>query len=436
LILGSVHYAIYQEPSVERLLPVRVTGLKSFSSLPSLRKSYGGKGADPKDLWVQDSKLVRGKALIEEKGTPILAEMTRGKGKVFYLALDVGRPPVARWEGLPLLFRDLLQSSPEVKPLIQTTWDESVLSQLILHPAFFTTHVPVRSLFLGMLLYLCGLGLWVWLWQQRRLPPGILLPAFGGFLVLSALGGYLHFHQGLGAPAGVLVSATVMEPLSDGYVETQSNVALFSTQGRDYSLRVESGWSDFEPVPRSGVSQDAALVLQDEGRSTRLSFPLREWDYRLFTVRSTRHFPLSVDVQSQDKGLLLRVANLTSKDLTECWVLFGGQRLFLGDIPRGSSQVRAMPLAVAGRGEREGHSPWRELREINFGDRARDLLVKHSFFPQDQDKGIWGRGSVLLFGWVRDAPRRIWVDDERILNHDYTLFRTVIPVEADEESGL
>ncbi len=41
LVLGSLHYAIYQEPSIVRFLPVRVVGLKKLSSLSTLYKTYG-----------------------------------------------------------------------------------------------------------------------------------------------------------------------------------------------------------------------------------------------------------------------------------------------------------------------------------------------------------------------------------------------------------
>jgi len=44
LVLGSIHYALYQEPAIRRFLPVRVTGLKKVSSLPSFERVYQGGG--------------------------------------------------------------------------------------------------------------------------------------------------------------------------------------------------------------------------------------------------------------------------------------------------------------------------------------------------------------------------------------------------------
>ncbi|MGH7831377.1 MAG: hypothetical protein ACREP8_14495, partial [Candidatus Binatia bacterium] len=110
VILGGLQYALYQEPSLRRFLPVRVLGLKSFFSLPGLERAYGKPVRLPGKFLVQDSRVVEGRALVEENGTPIIVEAARAKGKVSYLSADVGRGPLSRWEGLPLLFKALLGS--------------------------------------------------------------------------------------------------------------------------------------------------------------------------------------------------------------------------------------------------------------------------------------------------------------------------------------
>ena len=46
----------------------------------------------------------------------------------------------------------------------------------------------------------------------------------------------------------------------------------------------------------------------------------------------------------------------------------------------------------------------------------------------------WGSGAVLFFGWVKGPPSRIWVDDARISAYDYTLFRSIIPMDDEGES--
>ena len=432
LILGSMHYALYQEPSVARFLPVRVAGLKKFSALPSLEKLYGQRAASLRDLMVQDSTLIEGKIVIEEKGTPILVEMGRGSGKVSYLSLDVGRPPLSRWEGLALLFRDLLGPPGDSRPPLEASWDEAVFSQLLSDPSFISTYVPLRIFFLWLLFYLGGLGFLAWLWQQQRLSRRTLVLSALSLVLFSSFGGYLHLGRGGNIPDGVLVSSTLLQSLPDGYVEALSNVALFSTLSRPYNLQVDRGWTDFEPVlPRSRRSEDSSLVAEEEGGSTRFRFRLRAWDYRLFKIRSVSRFPVRAEIENRGDRLFLKLTNLTAKDLTECWLVISEERYFLGTIFPGGSQVREFPLSSGRPSSVDGQSKKRgtvDLREISFKDRIREILFRYSFFLRDRGSARWDSGNALFFAWVNGSPYRVWVDGARILAHDYTLFRAMIPL--------
>lgn len=434
LVLGSIYYALYQEPSINRFLPVRVTGIKKLSAVPGLDRIYGKGASLVKNLLAQDSKSVGGNVLIEERGLPILVERSRGRGKILYLSLDVGRPPLSRWEGLPLLFRDLLGPPGERRWTLQASWDDSIFSQLLSNPAVISAYVPVRAFFFLLLIYVSGLGLLVWLWQHPLVPRRVVAFCFPLLVFFSSLGGYLHFNRGDHIPDGVLLSSTLWESLQDGYVEAQSNVALFSTQRRRYSLQVERGWSDLEPISsHRGTPKDNGLVIEEEGRSTRFSFPLREWSYRLFRVRSLGYFPFRAGIETKDGRILLKLANLTSTDLTDCWLVVSGQRFSLGNIPRGSSQIREFSLPSEGTSSPGGWPKKMDLREIPFDDKIKEMLLRYSFFPEDQGMARWGGGGVLFFGWVKGGPRQVWVDDAQIQAYNYTLFRVILPLEEEGE---
>ena len=45
-------------------------------------------------------------------------------------------------------------------------------------------------------------------------------------------------------PTACLLSSTVLESGADGFVDAQANLALFSTQPRQYNLQMERGWMD------------------------------------------------------------------------------------------------------------------------------------------------------------------------------------------------
>jgi hypothetical protein len=428
IVLGSMHYALYQESALGRFLPVRVTGLRNFSALPGLQKAYGQSAHPLKNIPAQVSTLVEGTSVIEEQGIPILAQASRAKGKILYLALDVGRPPLSRWEGLPRLFRDLLASPGETPTTQPPAWDEAIFSQLLLNPSLTSTYVPVRAFFAGTFFYLTGLGFLTWLWQGRRLSGRALCASFLSIVIFSSCGGYLYFNRGGNIPDGVLLTSTLLEPLPDGYVEASSNGALFSTLRREYDLVLESGWTDFEPLARRAAgAEDYDLVVEEEGGRPRFRTSLKEWDYRLFRARSVSRFPVRVEFEAQPNKRVLKVANHSARDLTECWMILPGERVSLGDIPSGSIRVREFPLAAP---PADGRAAQADLREIRFNDPMRALLLRYSYFPREQGQSV---DAAQFFGWVQGGPRGVSVEDGRVSVRDFTLFRAFFSLGEEEE---
>ena len=100
------------------------------------------------------------------------------------------------------------------------------------------------------------------------------------------------------------LSSTVLESSGDGFVDAQANLALFSTQLRQYDLEMERGWIDLTPVsirPRDPTEQ--AVVVQDGAGASRFQLPLREWDYRLFRMRRIDRFPLRAEFESSGRSI-------------------------------------------------------------------------------------------------------------------------------------
>jgi hypothetical protein len=434
LIVGSLNFALYQEPSMNRFLPVRVTGTKRITYRPP--RVEGEKVSPMAEVWAQSSKVVAGRVLWETQGIPLLVEAHRGKGKVTYLALDVGRPPLSQWEGLPRLLRDLLKPVEVYDPAPRTQWDDSVFSQLILSPSFVSTYVPTGSLFFSMAGYLAGLGLLAWLWQKRQMKFRALVTAFALFVAGSAFGGYVLFSRGGNIPDGVFLSSTVMEKSAHGYVESQTNVALFSTQIRQYSLKLEPGWIDMTPVTSFARERsEQAVVLQEGGGLSRYQLALREWDYRLFRIRFVERFPLHVEFEQQGEKLLMKVENQSAKNLTDCWLVAPGQRYALGDIPGGTRWQKIFSLTSVASKDNGGaaRAEALNLRELSFGEKTRDVLFHSSFFPRDGDASRWGRDSVVFFCWVKNPESRLRIDDPRIRIYDYALFRSIAPLGGAED---
>ena len=374
-------------------------------------------------------------ALLEADGIPLIVEAKRGRGAILYLALDIGRPPLSRWDGLPKFVQNLLAPVSLDEATLRSEWNETVFSQLITSPSFIATYIPSGSLFVAMMGYVAGIGVIAWLWQRNRWRARNLLGTFLAFVGLATVAGHVQFSRGGNIPDGVLLSSTVLESSADGFVDAQANVALFSTQVRDYNLQLERGWMDLTPVsnrPRETV--EAAVVRQDGGGVSRFQLPLREWDYRLFRLRFVDRFPMRAEFEVQGDKLLMKVENLSAKDLIDCWLLVPGQRFSLGQIPRGASWTKTFPLSdPKSLGEaRTARADNVSFREVTFPEKTRDILFHSSFFSREQD-ATWASGAGVFFGWVKDPEPRLRTDDVNIQLQDYTLYRKLIPLARGDE---
>ena len=434
VIIGSLNYALYQETSLSRFLPVRVTGSERISFAP--QNLQGEPTAPIPGVWAQVSSLLDGKVLLESGGIPLLVERSRGKGRITYFALDLGRPPLAQWDGLPTLLRELVRPATDDGLSPRTRWDDTIFSQIIVSPSFISTYVPTRSLLLAIISYFAALGVLAWLWQKSRLPARRIIMCLAIVVAIAAVAGYSLFSRGGNVPDGVLLSSTLLDSVADGYVEAQLSMAMFSTQIRQYNLQLARGWLDMAPVSNPAKDRpQEALLLQDGSGHSRFRLPLREWDYRLFRMRFIDRFAMRAEFEVQGDKLLMKIDNQSGKDLVDCWLVLPGGRHPLGEITRGSrwSKVFSLDSGEGPETNQSNRSDALNLRDLSFNDRTRDILFHSSFFPRDGEASRWNTGAAIFFGWVKDSERRVSVDDPRIHAHDYTLFRSIISLPAPED---
>jgi hypothetical protein len=357
VILGSLNYALYQEPVMSRFLPVRVSGARRIAFTPAAGKAETAPAIA--DVWAQVSAPLNGEVRATSQGVPVLVEAARGRGRIIYLSLDVGRPPLSHWPGLPKLLQSLLAAGGADEPGARAEWNDMIFTQLITSPTFISTYIPYGSLFVVIVVYLFTLGALTWLWQRRRLATQQALVALGLLVAAGSGAGYVYFSRGGHIPDGVLLSSTVLESGVDGVVDAQSNLALFSTQPRQYNLQMERGWMEFTPLSnRPREAQEVPVLSQEGGGVSRFQLPLREWDYRLFRLRFVDRFPLRAEFNVQGDKLTMKIDNQSGKDLFDCALLLPGQRHLLGEVRRGARLDREFSLAPPDSGGAGASGAW------------------------------------------------------------------------------
>jgi hypothetical protein len=248
----------------------------------------------------------------------------------------------------------------------------------------------------------------------------------------------LIFSRGGQVPDGVLLAATVMENAGEGYVEAQTNLALFSTQPREYSLAFGRGWMDLMPLATAAYAQPVQnLVYRYGGSATRVQLPVREWGYKLLRARYLERLSLRASIAAQGDRLLLNVQNQSGQDLVDCWLVTPGAKVSLGNLPKGERWTKTFPFGAGGANSAEqnrGRSPDElNLRDVTFNDKTRDVLFHSSFFPRDATDAPWRSGAALFFGWIKDPERRVEIGDGRIRVHNYALYRLTVPLPGAEE---
>ena len=430
VIVGSLNFTLYQEPQLARFLPVRVTGVKRIAFVPP------GEAGALAGVWAQTGSVIAGKAVADVQGLPVLVENDWGRGKVIYLALDAGRPPLSAWSGLPKLLEGLLKPATGERPPPRPHWNEAISSQLLLSPWFIASYIPTRALFFVILGYLAGQFVLFRLWQRRRVARGVLVSACCAWILCTAIAGWFFFSRGERTPEGVLLAAAVMDSTGDGYVDAQTNLALFSTQSREYSLAFGRGWLDLTPLAAPADPQlQQPLAYRYGGGGERVQLALKQWDFRLLRARSVQRIGLTASIEQQDGKLSLKAVNESGKDLTDCWLLAPGMRIALGDLASGASWAKEFSLGDGGGG---GQNSWRDpdqlnLRDMTFREKPHEILFNASFFPQDSADAPWRRRAALFFGWIRDPDPRLDIGDTRIKPQSYALYRVIVPLTAEEE---
>ncbi|MBM4262217.1 MAG: hypothetical protein FJ145_12400 [Deltaproteobacteria bacterium] len=430
VILASLNYALYQEASLSRFLPVRVSGARRITYTTAAEKNQPARSVA--DVWAQTATLTQGKVVTEAQGLPVHVEQSRGRGSVVYFALDIGRPPLSGWAGLPSLVQSLVGTAAGDESSVRSQWDDAVFTQLILNPSFISSYVPTGTALIALAVYFAGLGVVTWLWQRQELAARLVVMSLAGWIAAASLGGYLYFSRGGKIPDGVLLVSSVTEQNSEGFVESQSNIALFSTQSRSYELQPERGWIDLQPAAaRAREQADAVVVRQDGSGASRYHLPLREWDYRLFRMRAVTRLPLRAQFEAQGDKLAMKIDNQSGKDLVDCWLFVPGQRYALGAIQRGASLAKTFSLTKPA-GQDERMTDGVNFRDLHFSDKTRDILFHSSLFSRENE-ARWSSGAAVFFGWIKDPEPRVRIDDPQILKQEYALFRAIIPLARVEE---
>jgi hypothetical protein len=91
------------------LLPVKIKGTQTLDDIPALRAFSDVSFRDPGPYQVTESDLRSGETLLHQDDTPLLARQQRGRGSIFFLALDPGLAPLLDWDGSEAVWSEIVR---------------------------------------------------------------------------------------------------------------------------------------------------------------------------------------------------------------------------------------------------------------------------------------------------------------------------------------
>ncbi|HWP56782.1 MAG TPA: hypothetical protein VNL14_02725 [Candidatus Acidoferrales bacterium] len=425
LAIAGLNEAVFDDANWARFLPVRVAGRHRIARPETLQKAYGPLPAG--EVWAYGAAVVKGKPLLQEQRLTIAAEASRGQGKVVFLSLDIGRPPLARWAGLPKLFSELLGAPPEFRVTWAAAWDDNAFARLLSSRSFLPYYAPATSFAAWLLAYAAAVGLALGYGRKRGVGRRFLIGAWLAIVFCFSVAGYVYFDRGGKPLDGVLFEAVLLEPWSEGYAEAQANIALFSTRQRPYRVKLENGWSHLEMVSPVGAKESSPpLGIASDGASSELDIGVGEWSYKLFRVRAAVPLALSADARARGDRVELEIANHSGRSFAGCWFVVAGKAFFVGDVPARARIVRDFPRGDKAQSSRRG------LGDISFDDPVRDFLFRHVFFSDQARPRDMGGGAVF-FGWMQDGIRTARPADAKVSPVHHALFRASFSLPDEEE---
>lgn len=331
--------------------PVRSAGERQISGIFNGLRAGG-------PLKVVAGNLVAGKAVISEKGIPVLARRTLGRGQVCYCGAgpeDLGQEATRLW---PLLIEFPSQPESQLynslgKMAQRNNWYNLVDASL------YIPQLKGPSLWLLLVLwlvYVAAIGPLLYLilrrydrrdWAWGLVPAGALLAALGFFLLapLNRLPGQLS------------QTLAVIEILNPQLAENNAGATVAVARGGDLSLQGTDQMYVF-PAYTTGRPQALPVVVHQRANNFQLEFPQVEFG----SLRQVAAYGIKRDLGSITGQLSLtgsqlqgELVNNTGLNLRDVKLVLGGRMFELGQFPAKGTVEIDTTLAS-----------WKDAIEVNF----------------------------------------------------------------------
>jgi hypothetical protein len=438
VVTGGVNWNRLTTPFFSELLPVKVTGTRTTSSLPSL-SAMAGQPAPSGTPFALSTSAAKPDAAIKavDNGSPLVAVGRKGAGRVVFVAFDPSLPPFKTWDGTREFWKRLLldqEHKRELMPAFAASEEQALvnapfaISQLDI-PAFY----QVALFLLAYIIVLVPVNYYFLKAWDKKEYAWLTTPAI---VAVFSVGAYLLAYGFKGGRTLVVKVAVIEAHNRQPAAPMVAYAGVFSPKKTAYDVAVASddprgratAGSTLlsEPARDENGNRAPLRVVQDDGQKID-DFAVDMWAMRVLKAHGV------VDLGGGVTGTWVRdgnrmtgtVRNDSPFTLTDCHVVIGPSTIAVEDLPPGK-QVRFTsdgPVSATG-----GTALPLLLRDKATGGRE-ERRVKQALYSALSAGSITQQGTTwimprepVLIGWVKEDGMRLTVDGRPPRTQNATLF--------------
>jgi hypothetical protein len=449
------------------VLPLLPSGTQTVTDLASLAAfAAGGLPAGRAAVVATGQLAPDAVVLAEAAGTPLIATRHSGFGQVVYLAADPGFDPLAGWDGLEGLFRNILTGTAE-----RPSWAGGLRSWYSARDAVnalpglsYPSAIQICG-FLGF--YLIAVGPVNYLVLRRLKRRELAWLTIPGIVLVFSVGAYLTGYQLRGANA-VLHRLAVVQVWPDAdSAQVDGLLGLFSPQRASFDLAFADGFLA-RPIPVDNFGGSAAnYTVQQAGVTHIDDVRMEVGAVEPFVAQGHIQPPqfesnLVLDVTGSGMELHGTVTNRSDLALSDVVVLAPGGVWRIGDLgPNGSAEVqlsltnsKATPAstnnvlpAVA---DPSGALAQPYYPPSSYDTTIDDILGTGNYYTDreqyrrfqllssviDTSTGSVRDAGIYLVGWTDDSPLAVDVVGRTFSTVDKTLYFVNLRPELQLSQGV
>jgi hypothetical protein len=423
------------------LLPVQPNDTTTLNKVPAL-KALTNNPIDPGSLIVATGAMTSdAQPVAAEADTPLITRRPHGSGEVYFLGFDPAA--LAKWEGLPALYRQLMTAAVQ-----QPSWSYGVQDWSAASTAAAlipNLNLPAASLICGfVVLYMMAIGPVNYLVVRklkRRELAWITAPLLSiGFLLGAFLAGSLMRGSD---PAINRLALVEVWPTADR-ARVTGIVGLYAPQRAAYAVKAADGLLLYPPynnVPYA-TSDSSNWTVIDEAGTQRVRVDMDVSEVKTLNAAGDIAAPrIDVDTQivvdSNGARAVGQVTNRSDLTLNDVVLLGPGTSVHVGTLAPGDSLPVDFALERAAATESAGNAPYNNYTD----DTLQDIAGPYNYYgPSDQQRArryelasaLLNRGYSLparprgdglyLAGWSVGSPLAVSSDSPSFTAYDTTLY--------------